>query len=474
MKNLLVALCAVPMLLVACNKESDTPTPMPIMPELTLTSDAVVEYDINGGKGVITYTYTPGDIDSESEITGEIASLKIECDAEWIEIAESVMLKDDIHYTVAKNDTGEERQAIITATYNELSFIVLVKQSIDTPFKGWGIVGTMNEWDAAKAIAMEEADGYYAAKAVKLTTEDKFKFIKDGDNAQNRGGNGQPANPDYFYTAQSFGSDIRVSEAGTYDIYLNAKEDTYYIMSEGKSPAEAMEPLAPGENLYEVYGNFEGDKVRLTTDKKYMVAKGIKFDSTTAEFDIRMNEDEKVFGAKEDATYAVEEQIAVAEGDTKIKVEVEADAKYDIYYRADLSSVWLMPAGAKPMIWEEATGIAFSTTNFAINLKGDGLELFFDFYCGEDAENDIIPEATYYVDDDNDGGYNFNLENEYDIRIDGFKTKLKSGTMVIKHISGGYDITVDVESIHNHVVKAHYAGPIGEIAIMGHPITNPE
>lgn len=474
MKKLLFALFALPMLLVACNKESDTPTPMPIIEELTLTSEAVVEYDINGGEGVITYTYTPGEIDSDSEITGEVASLKIECDAEWIEIAESVMLKDDIHYTVAKNDTGEERQAIITAKFKELSFIVLIKQSIHTPFKGWGIIGTMNEWDAAKATLMESSEGYYVAKAVKLTTTDKFKFIKDGDNAVNRGGNGQAADPDYFYTAQSWGSDIHVSEAGTYDIYLNAKEDTYYIMTEGKSPAEALEPLAPGEDLYEVYGNFEGEKARLSAEKKYMVAKNIKFNDTTAEFDIRMNENEKMFGAKEDATYAVEEQIEVAESTTKIKVEVEADTAYDIYYRADLSSVWVMPAGTKPMIWEEATGVAFSNTNFAINLKGEGLEIYFDFYCGEAAVNDIIPEATYYVNNENDGGYNFNLENEYDLRIDGFKTKLKSGTMVIKHISGGYDITIDVESIHNHVVKAHYAGPIGEISIMGRPITNPE
>ena len=46
--------------------------------------------------------------------------------------------------------------------------------------------------------------------------------------------------------------------------------------------------------------------------------------------------------------------------------------------------------------------------------------------------------------------------------------------MVIKHISGGYDIYVDVESIHNHKVQVRYTGPIGEIDIMGRPITNPE
>lgn len=481
MKKLLLTLLVMPLLAIACSKEQ-TPTPSPETHKLTLNSDAEVSFTSEGGEGTISFTYTPAETDNNNQNITAGRMLSISCDAEWIEIAEEVeIMLSTLNYDVAENTTTEPRTAVINATYEELSFSVTIEQAAATStpepepsYEGWGIVGTINNWDVSKAIVMDEANGYYVAKAVVLETSDKIKFVKDGDNAVNRGGNGQPADPNYFYTAQSWGSDIHVSQAGTFDIYLNAKEDTYYIMTQGKSPAEALEPLAPGEDLYEVYGNFEGESVRLTTEKKFMAAKGIKFNTTTAEFDIRINEDEKVFGAKEDATYAVEEQITVAEGDTKIKVEVVAGAEYDIYYRAELSSVWLMPAGTKPIIWEEATGVAFSSTNFAINLKGEGLELYFDFYCGEAAVNDIIPEATYYVDNENDGGYNFNLENEYDIRINGVKTKLKSGTMVIKHISGGYDITVDVESIHNHVVKAHYAGPIGEISIMGRPITNPE
>lgn len=435
-------------------------------------------FDAKGGEGAINYDYKPGDT-TNNEISSDIAVLKVVCDAEWIDVAEEVMLRDPINFTVAANDSAIEREATITASIDDLMFEVCIKQAAATEapeptYEGWGIIGTMNEWSVSKAIVMSEAGDYYKAAGVVLTIEDKFKFVKDGDNAVNRGGNGQAADVDYFYTAQSWGSDIHVSVAGTYDIYLNAKEDTYYIMSEGKSPAEALEPLAPGEDLYEVYGNFEGEKVRLYADKKYMAAKGVKFNTTTAEFDIRVNETEMVYGAVKDATYAVEEEIKVAQSETKIKVEVEAGVEYDIYYRSDMSSVWVMPVDTKPLIWEEVTGIAFSSTNFAINLKAEGLEFFFDFYCGVAAENNIIPEATYYVNNENDGGFNFNLDNEYDMRINGSKTKLKDGTMVVKHISGGYDITIDVVSIHNQEVKAHYAGPIGEIAIMGRPITNPE
>jgi len=484
MKHLYLLFLALPLLVVGCKKE--TPAPTAKQPTFELTSEATMTFEAAGGEDEIAYNLVKGDeaLDGESGPISQPSPVRITTNVDWIKIISEESYYGIVKFSVDDNTTQEERTGVIKLAYWLKELQVTIKQNASSAtepgpepepsFEGWGIVGTMNDWDATKAIIMEQVDGYYVSKSVELTTTDKFKFVKNGDNALNRGGNGQEADPDYFYTAQSWGSDIHVSVDGTFDIYLNSKEDTYYIMSEGKSPVEALEPLAPGEDLYEVYGNFEGEKARLTTEKRYMVAKGVAFNDAVAEFDIRMNENAKTFGAKEDATYVVEEQIEVAEGDTKIKVAVEAGTKYDIYYRTDLSSLWLMPAGEKPLSWEEATGIAFSSTNFAINLKGEGLELFFDFYCGEAATNDIIPEATYYVDNEDDGGYNFNLDNEYDIRIEGFKTKLKSGTMVVKHISGGYDITVDVESIHNHVVKAHYAGPIEAIDIMGRPITNPE
>lgn len=483
MKKLFYLLMALPLLVVACDKGDET-TEEPKRATLELISDEVMEFEAAGGRGTISYIFTSANSINDNQVVAPAPTLSVACDADWVEVVSEVYLPSgQINFTVSQNPITEPRATKIVATYNDLSFEVSVKQAAATvapepepepTFEGWGIIGTMNEWSTAKAIVMESVEDYYVAKAVELTTTDKFKFIKDGDNAINRGGNGQSAEPNYFYTAQSWGSDIHVSQAGTYDIYLNAKEDTYYIMSEGKSPAEALEPLAPGEDLYEVYGNFEGDKARLVAERSYLVAKGLKFSGDIAKFDIRLNENERVFGTPIDKSYALEEQINVAEGGMTIMMAVEAGVAYDIYYRINLSSVWLMPEGMKPLIWEEVTGVAFSSTNFAINLRGESIELFFDFNCGVPAENNIIPEGTYYVNNDEDGGFNFNLENEYDIRIDGFKTKLKDGHMVIKHISGGYDINVDVESIHNHKVKVRYTGPIGEIDIMGRPITNPE
>jgi hypothetical protein len=266
-----------------------------------------------------------------------------------------------------------------------------------------------------------------------------------------------------------------VSTDGTYDIYLSAKENAYYIMSEGKSPAEAIEPLAPGETLYEVCGNIEGDKVRMVEERRYMVAKEVKFTEDVANFFISINEDQEVYGAQHDSTYNVDEEIALSStSEREIIANVETGVSYDICLHKERKSIWIMPSGSRPFFWESATGVAFSTTNFAIFLESEDLDLYFDFNCASPALDRIIPEGTYYVDNENDGGNNFNLEAEYHLRIQGIKTHLKDGTMTIKHIAGGYDIAINVSSILNHQIDVRYVGPIGEKPLMGNPITNPE
>ena len=475
MKKLVFILLALSMLAMACGKE-ETPQSNPNAPKLELTSESVAEFSAEGGIGRITYIYNPGNISGNKPPIVDIVTLKIACDAEWIDIDEESVPLGEIAYTVAQNPTTEPRETTITATLNALSFEVTVKQQAADPtpaIEGWGIVGTMNNWDTSKSIAMEEVSGYYVARAVTLSTEDKFKFIKDGDNAVNRGGNGRASDPDYIYTAQSWGSDIVVSIAGTYDIYLNAEEDTYYIMSEGKSPEEALKPIAPGEKVWLISGNFESAaSIYLATDRKFLAAKGVKFSDTVAEFDIRLNNDEKIYGAMNSGTYSTDEEIAVAEGTTKFTIDVELDRAYDIFFRTDTMSLWVMPEGSRPVIWEEISGVIFSDTNAAIFLISEEIEALLDFNCSQPIVNGIIPEGTYHVMKE-DGKSDFNFT-EYSLRIFGNKTHPKSGTMEIKHISGGYAITIDMVSILNDVVKLHYEGPIDDVPAMGGAISNPQ
>lgn len=62
-------------------------------------------------------------------------------------------------------------------------------------------------------------------------------------------GTGQTAEPNCKYPTQKYGSDIRVKDSGRYDHYINKSLTTYYIMSKGKSPTEAQEIVALGEDV---------------------------------------------------------------------------------------------------------------------------------------------------------------------------------------------------------------------------------
>ncbi|MBO7315124.1 MAG: BACON domain-containing protein, partial [Alistipes sp.] len=184
MKKLFYLLMALPLLFVACEGKEPTPQPKPEKASLTLTSDEVVEFDAEGGEGIITFTYDGGTITGNDSLIGTTGQLKVSCEAEWVVVPSAVDLLGTIEYTVAKNQTADAREAKIVASIDDLSFEVTVKQAAasDTPepepsFEGWGIIGTINDWKIGEAILMEEANGYYVAKGVALSIDDKFKFI---------------------------------------------------------------------------------------------------------------------------------------------------------------------------------------------------------------------------------------------------------------------------------------------------------
>lgn len=108
------ALCVV-----ACNNDTPTPTPPPSSENvvLTLTSEDSVWFDAEGGDGVITYTL-------ENAVDG--ISLTATPSVEWI----VVTVGDTITYTVAPNETSEERRGTIVVEYGDKMFSVSIMQRI--------------------------------------------------------------------------------------------------------------------------------------------------------------------------------------------------------------------------------------------------------------------------------------------------------------------------------------------------------
>lgn len=478
MKNLFYLFCALPLLVVACEPNEEEPKVE--TPVLALTSEATMEFAAEGGEGEITYTLQ--NAEEGVELTATTA-------AEWIT---DVAVAESVTFTVAANE-GDAREVEIVVAYGEQSFDVVVKQAaaaVEPVVEGWAIVGSMtNDWDVASAVAMEQIDGYYVVRGLDIQASDTFVFIGNGDMSNTRSGNGQPAEVDHGYQAYAGGSDIRVKESGRYDVYLTAALDIYYIMSEGADPATAVAPEAPVENTWGVLGNFDGNNfevdVEMVKDHNLYIAQDVVFAAEgDLGFKIRKGQstrDEHNYGARTKKVRELGEEIqlyaASNKGTNNVLVNVERGVKYDIYFMPSSGQAWVMADGQKPEIeieWYRVEGVLFSPNNFGVFMYSDTHTLCFDFNSSVMSDDGTIPEGTYYVNDVNNTGNNFNELGEYTLlTIHGIDTFPVDGTLEIRHISGGYEIIIDMVTAHQDELKTRYEGRIEGNQYMGRPITNP-
>ena len=131
---------ALPLMFAACEPNSVEPQPDPLpeeqpepepepepveQPVLTLTSDSVIEVEVEGGNADVTYTL---------ENASEGVEIVVECNANWVQhkvFAE----QSKIMLTVEANE-GEEREATLQVSYIRESFTVAIKQKAK-PFDGY-------------------------------------------------------------------------------------------------------------------------------------------------------------------------------------------------------------------------------------------------------------------------------------------------------------------------------------------------
>ena len=88
----------------------------PKEPVLTLTSEATLEFEAEGGNGEITYTL---------ENPAEGVELEATCEADWVT---NLTVGEKVTFTVAANE-GEARETKVVVAYDEQSFEVAVKQA---------------------------------------------------------------------------------------------------------------------------------------------------------------------------------------------------------------------------------------------------------------------------------------------------------------------------------------------------------
>ena len=168
MRKFFYFLLALPLVLAfAACENTEEPKPDVKNPVLNVT-ETTLDFVAEGDEGTIHYSVENAAEGTEVEAT---------CAAEWVI---DLTVAENITFVVEANE-GEARETSIVVVYGDLQKSVAIKQAgAEAPVAvvGWGIVGTMNDWNATKPMLMEESGDYFMLTGVELTTEDKFKFIK--------------------------------------------------------------------------------------------------------------------------------------------------------------------------------------------------------------------------------------------------------------------------------------------------------
>lgn len=301
-------------------------------------------------------------------------------DADWVSLEPASGQASEksvaVKVTAEDNETTEARKATVTVKAGELTKTVEVNQAAgagDQPGPGpelpqseWALVGTFgesNNWNAASDLYLSVLDEeYFVYYGLEVASDTEFKFLKGGawpPAGQEVGGNGL-VEPNTIQPAG--GSNIKVTEAGKYDIYLAADLTKFYIMSEGKLPSEATEP-APVENQWGMMGCFVDNQwnsdVPMTKEGEWIVAKGAQFTELT--FKIRANSswadatniglapgsERGVVNGKISVVTAEYSKANLGGDAADIKLNGEAGT-YDVYFSFENLEVYVMEQGFKP------------------------------------------------------------------------------------------------------------------------------
>ena len=161
-------------------------------------------------------------------------------------------------------EAGESQSAATEQTANG----TLVPDGSDTP-EGvtpdepsvWSLSGTFNGWGDAVMVTTTVQD-VFVAKSVSFAAYDAFKVRKNKAWTENYGGGIVYFNPNGWMSVYSNGSDIAITEAGTYDVYFDLTNKRLYVVdaggdyttvaqqtTEGKEP-EVEEPEVTENVLY--------------------------------------------------------------------------------------------------------------------------------------------------------------------------------------------------------------------------------
>ena len=109
----------------------------------------------------------------------------------------------------------------------------------------WGLVGNLTGWGDLGDFSLSEEGAYLVRRGVALKTTDEFKIRYNNawDDSKNYGtasGGAIDINTAVALITSGGSQNMKVQLDGTYDIYFDLAGSTLYVMSEGKTPADAQ------------------------------------------------------------------------------------------------------------------------------------------------------------------------------------------------------------------------------------------
>lgn len=229
-----------------------------------------------------------------------------------------------------------------------------------------GIAGSFQGWNAANAIPMVVADGWYVASGIELYKDDEFKIVKDNAWTVSYGGNGAilAAEVGTEYTLVSDNSqNIASTKNGKFDIYFNPLTLAFkYECVEEYTDLMVYITVDNKANWSPLYIYLEKDGTALTpaegalvSDNKYAISGDYIGSSLTCKFisGSKVSEPQNVTISKNGATVTLEETI--------IKLTVTLDT--------DNSKQWW---GSTMKIHAWSTGTSFDTSWPGNNMTYEG------------------------------------------------------------------------------------------------------
>lgn len=235
---------------------------------------------------------------------------------------------------------------------------VAAGENLPTGESIYGLVGVLNGWSAPDVKFTDKGTGEHVLLGQALGASEGFKIRANNEwnDAENYGTlNGGIVAIDSEITLVNGGGskDMMVEAAGTYDLYFYPADLKLYVMTPGKTPADAGEPVVPPtptETVYSVAGDFNswsdvdmtdnGDGFFVLKNQAIVAGNGFKFKKNHSWADA------DCWGVDAATTVTIGEAISLIQPGANIPVSV--DGTFDIYFNPTTATAYVMNAGEVP------------------------------------------------------------------------------------------------------------------------------